>query len=125
MLNRNLSYVYTLRFLYKHVVSNLRTYSKMKKILKFILFLFVINNYGQKNILGYLNLKTELLKNKKELVIEYSQFCIGEIIMENKVIRVGITIGDINGVGLEVIIKALRESLVFDNTIPIIYTWCL
>jgi hypothetical protein len=56
----------------------------MKKILKFILFLFVINNYGQKNILGYLNLKTELLKNKKELVIEYSQFCIGEIIMENK-----------------------------------------
>jgi 4-hydroxythreonine-4-phosphate dehydrogenase len=41
--------------------------------------------------------------------------------MENKVIRVGITVGDINGIGLEVIIKTLSESIVFENTIPIIY----
>lgn len=41
--------------------------------------------------------------------------------MENKAIRVGITVGDINGVGLEVIIKTLKENWVFKNTIPIIY----
>lgn len=40
---------------------------------------------------------------------------------ENKTIRVGITIGDINGIGLEVIIKALSDSLVYANSIPIIY----
>ncbi len=36
-------------------------------------------------------------------------------------IRVGITVGDINGVGLEVIIKTLRNQAVFANSIPIIY----
>lgn len=36
-------------------------------------------------------------------------------------IKVGITIGDINGVGLEVIIKALSDSKVYANSIPIIY----
>ncbi|MBD3639315.1 MAG: 4-hydroxythreonine-4-phosphate dehydrogenase PdxA [Crocinitomicaceae bacterium] len=36
-------------------------------------------------------------------------------------IRVGITVGDINGVGLEVIIKTLRDSSVYSNSIPIIY----
>lgn len=36
-------------------------------------------------------------------------------------IRVGITIGDINGVGAEVIIKALSEAKLFTNSIPIIY----
>jgi 4-hydroxythreonine-4-phosphate dehydrogenase len=36
-------------------------------------------------------------------------------------IKVGITIGDINGVGLEVIIKALSDSEVYANSIPIIY----
>ncbi len=36
-------------------------------------------------------------------------------------IKVGITIGDINGVGLEVIIKALSDSNVYANSIPIIY----
>lgn len=38
-----------------------------------------------------------------------------------KTIKVGITIGDINGVGLEVIIKALSDSSVYANSIPIIY----
>lgn len=38
-----------------------------------------------------------------------------------KTIKVGITIGDINGVGLEVIIKALSDSDVYANSIPIIY----
>ncbi len=56
----------------------------MKKVLKFILFLFVINTYGQEDTSGYLKFKIELLKNKKEFVVEYSQFCIGEIIFENK-----------------------------------------
>ena len=37
------------------------------------------------------------------------------------VIRVGITIGDINGVGLEVIIKTLKDAKMFENSIPIIY----
>ena len=41
--------------------------------------------------------------------------------MENKAIKVGITVGDINGVGLEVIIKTFREQDSFTNTIPIIY----
>jgi len=36
-------------------------------------------------------------------------------------IKVGITIGDINGVGLEVIIKALSDAKVYSNSIPIIY----
>lgn len=36
-------------------------------------------------------------------------------------IKVGITIGDINGVGLEVIIKALSDPNVYANSIPIIY----
>ena len=37
------------------------------------------------------------------------------------VIRVGITVGDINGVGLEVIIKTLKDAKMFENSIPIIY----
>ena len=36
-------------------------------------------------------------------------------------IKVGITIGDINGVGLEVIIKALSDSKVYARSIPVIY----
>lgn len=40
---------------------------------------------------------------------------------ENKIIKVGISIGDINGVGLEVIIKTLSDLLVYANSIPIIY----
>ncbi|MFT4600449.1 MAG: 4-hydroxythreonine-4-phosphate dehydrogenase [Arenicella sp.] len=36
-------------------------------------------------------------------------------------IKVGITVGDINGVGLEVIIKALADANVYSNSIPIIY----
>ena len=41
--------------------------------------------------------------------------------MENKVIKVGITIGDINSIGLEVIIKTLNDPNVYANSIPIIY----
>jgi 4-hydroxythreonine-4-phosphate dehydrogenase len=42
--------------------------------------------------------------------------------MENKTsIKVGITIGDINGIGLEVILKALSSSDVYANSTPIIY----
>lgn len=36
-------------------------------------------------------------------------------------IKVGITIGDINGVGLEVIIKTLEDANVYATSIPIIY----
>ena len=31
------------------------------------------------------------------------------------VIRVGITVGDINGIGLEVIIKTLRDASMFEK----------
>ncbi|MFK8037514.1 MAG: 4-hydroxythreonine-4-phosphate dehydrogenase PdxA [Crocinitomicaceae bacterium] len=41
--------------------------------------------------------------------------------MSEKLIRVGITIGDINGIGLEVIIKSFTDLKLFANTIPIIY----
>lgn len=41
--------------------------------------------------------------------------------MSKKLIKVGITIGDINGVGAEVIIKSFRDSKLFTNTVPIIY----
>lgn len=41
--------------------------------------------------------------------------------MENKPIRVGITIGDVNSIGLEVIIKTLNDPLVYANSIPVIY----
>jgi 4-hydroxythreonine-4-phosphate dehydrogenase len=36
-------------------------------------------------------------------------------------IRVGITIGEINGIGLEVIIKTFQDSRMMDDVIPIIY----
>lgn len=41
--------------------------------------------------------------------------------MNQKVVKVGITIGDINGIGLEVIIKSFTDNKLFANTIPIIY----
>ncbi len=57
----------------------------MKNILKIVvLFLSVINNYGQEKSLEYLNFKTELLRNKKVVIVEYSQFCNGEMILPNK-----------------------------------------
>ncbi|WP_035846857.1 4-hydroxythreonine-4-phosphate dehydrogenase PdxA [Crocinitomix catalasitica] len=40
---------------------------------------------------------------------------------QNKSIKVGITLGDINGVGIEVILKALSNSDVYANSTPIIY----
>lgn len=36
-------------------------------------------------------------------------------------VRVGITTGDINGIGIEVIIKALSDNRILENVIPIIY----
>ncbi len=36
-------------------------------------------------------------------------------------IKIGITIGDINGIGPEIIIRALADSRVWNDTIPIIY----
>jgi 4-hydroxythreonine-4-phosphate dehydrogenase len=41
--------------------------------------------------------------------------------MENKMIRVGITHGDINGIGYEVIIKALSDPTINELCIPIVY----
>ncbi len=41
--------------------------------------------------------------------------------MNQKLIKVGITVGDINGIGLEVIIKTFADSKLFGNSIPIIY----
>ena len=41
--------------------------------------------------------------------------------MENKIIKVGITQGDINGIGYEVIIKALSDPAINDLCIPVVY----
>lgn len=41
--------------------------------------------------------------------------------MKNNIIKVGITVGDINGIGPEIIIKALKDSRYFDEFTPIIY----
>jgi 4-hydroxythreonine-4-phosphate dehydrogenase len=41
--------------------------------------------------------------------------------MENKEILVGISQGDINGIGYEVIIKTLMDSLITDICIPVVY----
>ena len=40
---------------------------------------------------------------------------------EKQLIRVGITIGDINGIGPEVVIKALSDNRILQDCIPIIY----
>ena len=40
--------------------------------------------------------------------------------MEGNKIRVGITHGDINGVGYEVILKAFSDPLMFDLCTPVI-----
>src|SRR5665647_1772600 len=41
--------------------------------------------------------------------------------MENKTILAGISHGDINGIGYEVIIKALSDPVINDICIPIVY----
>ncbi len=41
--------------------------------------------------------------------------------MDKNLIKVGITVGDINGIGMEVIIKTLMDVEVFNQSIPIIY----
>lgn len=38
-----------------------------------------------------------------------------------EIIKIGISIGDINGIGLEVIIKTLKDNLIYKNFAPIIY----
>lgn len=40
---------------------------------------------------------------------------------EKQLIRVGITIGDINGIGPEVVIKALSDNRILQDCIPIVY----
>lgn len=49
----------------------------MKYIPISILFLLVINIYGQENNLEYLELKTNLLNSNCELVIEFNTICFG------------------------------------------------
>ena len=41
--------------------------------------------------------------------------------MQNKVIKIGITHGDINGIGYEIITKTLLDHRIFDLCTPIIY----
>ena len=36
-------------------------------------------------------------------------------------IKVGISIGDVNGIGLEIIIKTLADSKIYDYCTPIVY----
>ena len=40
--------------------------------------------------------------------------------MKNK-LRIGITIGDLNGIGLEVALKALQNPIILDHFVPVIY----
>lgn len=40
---------------------------------------------------------------------------------ENKKVKVGITIGDINGIGLEVIIKTFKDNRMYQHITPVIY----
>ena len=49
----------------------------MIKILKFVLFLFVINSYGQKLNTEYWELKKNLLESKTDLIIEFKTDCTG------------------------------------------------
>jgi hypothetical protein len=49
----------------------------MKYIPNLILFLLVINIYGQENNAEYLELKTNLLNSNSELVIEFNTICFG------------------------------------------------
>jgi 4-hydroxythreonine-4-phosphate dehydrogenase len=41
--------------------------------------------------------------------------------MANTIIKIGITIGDVNGIGPEVIIEALKDNRIFSDCTPIIY----
>lgn len=41
--------------------------------------------------------------------------------MNEKLIRIGITHGDINGVSYELILKAFEDSLLYENCIPVVY----
>ena len=49
----------------------------MKYIPNLILFLLVINIYGQENNAEYLELKTNLLNSNSQLVIEFNTICFG------------------------------------------------
>jgi len=41
--------------------------------------------------------------------------------MDKKTLKIGITIGDINGIGPEIIIKALKDNRIYSDCTPIIY----
>jgi 4-hydroxythreonine-4-phosphate dehydrogenase len=41
--------------------------------------------------------------------------------MKSKKVRLGISVGDVNGIGLEVIMKAFSDSRIFDLCTPVIY----
>lgn len=41
--------------------------------------------------------------------------------MENQPLRIGITIGDVNGIGPEVIIEALKDNRMYSDCTPVIY----
>ena len=41
--------------------------------------------------------------------------------MSSENIKVGITIGDFNGIGMEVIIKTFMDSRILENITPIVY----
>ena len=38
-----------------------------------------------------------------------------------KKVRLGISVGDINGIGLEVIMKAFSDNRIFDLCTPVVY----
>src|SRR5688572_11333514 len=40
--------------------------------------------------------------------------------MDNK-LKIGISIGDVNGIGLEIIIKTLADAAIYNYCIPIVY----
>ena len=41
--------------------------------------------------------------------------------MKSKKVRLGISVGDINGIGLEVVMKAFSDSRIFDLCTPVVY----
>ena len=40
---------------------------------------------------------------------------------KSKKVRLGISVGDINGIGLEVIMKAFSDNRIFDLCTPVVY----
>ena len=40
---------------------------------------------------------------------------------DNRIIRVGISVGDLNGVGIELILKTFEDKRVYDLCTPVVY----